>query len=62
MLLAQGPLVCFYYSLRQLQRLLSSTYLAVHKCKVAGYSLIISADIFKRKYPILSKIKAGIDI
>lgn len=29
MLLAQGPLPCFYHSLRQLQRFLSSTRLAV---------------------------------
>ena len=62
MLLAQGPLSCFHHSLRQLQRLLSSTCLAVHKCKVAGHSLKIFADIFKRKYPILSKIEAGIDM
>ena len=61
-LLAQGPLIYFYYSLRQPQRLLSSTYLAIRKYKVAGYSLIISADIFKRKYPILLKTKIGIDI
>ena len=55
MLLAQRPLPYFYHPLRQLQRLLDSTHLAIYERKAAGHPLTVVADISEVEYSFLPK-------
>ena len=62
MLLTQSLLVCFHHSLCQLQCLLSSTHLAVHKGKVTGHSLTVFANILEGEDPIIPEAEACINV
>ena len=62
MLLAQGPLPRFRHLLRQLQRFLSSTHLAVHEGKLTGHSLTVFADILKGEGPIVPEAEACVNV
>ena len=60
MLLAQRLLISFDHSLRQLQRLLPSTGLAIHEGKAIGHPLTVFAYILEVEYPIAPTAKARI--